>query len=227
MPDDDNDVPLPVPDPTRLSTEALTRGLKNERDYADGQVAVVRAELRTERVHCEGQFAVAMQRFDDIDKATSLLSETVNRVPTDLQKAVKDLKELMDERDRRVDERFDAVKTLRVSEATLNQTALQAALASAEKATAVASASLDRTIQKNEQLAAQSTDALGARVTQLTDQIIRVQQQIGEIGAAKVAAVEQKTETRGGTASMQGYVGMAVAILAVVIAAVSVIIGTR
>jgi hypothetical protein len=237
MPDDDV-APLPVPDPTRLSTEALTRGLKTERDYVDGQIAVVLARIDTERVRCEGQFHIALQRFDDIDKATELLSATVNAVPTDLQKAIADILRLMDERDRRVEEHFEAIKRLRLSESNLNQTALQAALAAQEKASAVSTNSLesriigqgaatDRTIEKNAELAAAALASLGARVTELAAQANRTDQRIAEIFAGKVAVAEQKVDTRGGLSSAYGAVGMIVGILGIVIAAVAFIVGSR
>jgi hypothetical protein len=202
-----------------------------ERDYTDGQIAILRQRM-------DGQHAVTIERFNGIDKATALLSETVTRVPTELQQAVTEILRLMDERDLRVQARFDANEKLSKTESELNQTALAAALAAQEKASAVSTNSLearitgqgsttDRTIEKNAELAAVAAAALGARVTQLTDQLVRVQQQVGEILAAKVAMVEQKTDTRGGASNIYGAVGMVTGILSIVIVAVTIIIGTR
>ena len=202
MPDNEPDPPLPVPDPTRLSTEALTRGLKNERDYVDGQIGILTERLR------------------GIDKATELLSATVNRVPTDLQKAVADLKELMNERDRRIQDQFEAIRRLRESESALNQTALQAALATSKEATAVSAASLDRTIEKNAQLATQAVASVEARVTQLSDSVIVSQKSIAEILASRQAVVEQKTDTRGGAGMIFGIVGAVVGLLGFILAAI-------
>jgi hypothetical protein len=217
----------PDEDPTALTQAAVERASSASRDYVDGQIGILKERLRVEREKCEGQFHVAVQRFVDMDKATELLSATVNRVPTDLQTAIRDVMRLMDERDRRVDEHFEAIKRLRESENNLNQTALQAALAAQEKATAVSSASLDRTIEKNAELAAQSVNALSARVTQVSDQVIRSQQQVAEILAGTQAVVAQKTDTRSGSANVFGLVGAVVGVLGIVLAAVSVIIATR
>jgi hypothetical protein len=217
----------PDEDPTTLTQAAVERSASATRDYVDGQIGILKERLRVEREKCEGQFHIAVQRFVDMDKATELLSATVNRVPTDLQTAIRDVMRLMDERDHRVAEHFDAIKRLRESENNLNQTALQAALAAQEKATAVSSASLDRTIEKNAELAAQSVNALSARVTQVSDQVIRSQQQVAEILAGSQAVVAQKTDTRGGAAGVYGLVGAVVSGLSAIIAAVAIIIATR
>ena len=217
----------PDEDPSALTQAAVERAASASRDYVDGQIGILKERLRVEREKCEGQFHVATQRFDDMDRATELLSATVNRVPTDLQTAIRDVIRLMDERDHRVQEHFDAIKRLRESEHNLSQAALQSALTAQEKATAVSTASLDRTIEKNAELAAQQVSALSARITQVSDQGIRTQQQTAEILAGSQAVVAQKTDTRGGAMNVQGYVGMVVSILGVVISAVAIIIATR
>jgi chromosome segregation ATPase len=228
----------PVPDPTVLSTEAIARGLKNERDYVDGKVDVLFSHIETERVRCEGHVETLEQRFADLDRATELLSATVNRVPTDLQTAIRDVMRLMDERDARVQARFDANEKLSKRESDLNQTALGAALTSQKESSAVSTnslearitsqgASFDRTIDKNAELAKQAVGALEARVTELSSQVIRSQQDIVAILAGKVAVSEQKVETRGGIGNAGVLIGMAVGILGVVVAAVALIIATR
>ena len=227
---------MPVDDETdrievsgSLTKDRWEREFIAERDYVHGQMSTLLARIEVEREKCKGQHYVAVQRFEDMDKATELLSATVNRVPTDLQTAVKEVLRLMDERDRMVQARFDANEKLSQTESALNQTALAAALAAQEKASAVSTSSLesritsqgfatDRTIEKNAELSAVSAAALGARVTQLNDQLVRVQQQVGEIIAARIAVVEQKTDTRGGASNLYGAIGMVVGIRAFVLA---------
>jgi hypothetical protein len=196
-------------DPSALTQAAVERAANASRDYVDGQIGILR------------------ERFRGIDRATELLSATVNRVPTDLQTAIRDVMRLMDERDHRVQEHFEAIKRLRESEHNLSQAALQAALTAQEKATAVSTASLDRTIEKNAELAAQQVSALSARVTQVSDQGIRTQQQTAEILAGSQAVVAQRTDTRGGATNIYGLVGAVVGVLSLVIAAVAIIIATR
>jgi hypothetical protein len=203
-----------------LTKDEWERALTAERDYARGQVAVLAERLR------------------GIDKATELLSATVNRVPTDLQKAVVDILRLMDERDLRVQHRFIANEKLAQTESNLNQTALTAALNAAKEAADVIKVSLeskiasqgattDRTIDKNAELAAQESAALSARVTAWGEQMIALNNTVTGILASGQAVRDVKVDTRGGAQSIQGYVGMVVSIVAVIIAAVAVIIGTR
>ena len=207
-------------DPTILSTQAIERTASAERDYTDGQIAILRQRM-------DGQHAVTVERFRGIDQATELLSATVTRVPTDLQQAVTELLRLMDERRQGVEARFDANEKLSKTESELNQTALAAALQAAKEASAVQGVATDRTIDKNAELAAVTAAALAARVTQLTEQFISLNSQVTSILAGKQAVVEQKTDTRGGANNLYGAIGTVLGILSLVIAAVAIIISTR
>jgi hypothetical protein len=92
-----------VSSPTGLTTEAIDRAVKAERDYVDGRIEVLEA------------------RLDGIDEATKVLHETVTRIPTDVQREVAHIRELIDqalvsaeklelERIAGADERTNAVK---------------------------------------------------------------------------------------------------------------------
>ena len=63
----------PVPDPTALTTEQLRRELSGLRE-------------------------ILTARLDGMDRATALLSETVNRTPTVIQTEISHLRELIDEK---------------------------------------------------------------------------------------------------------------------------------
>jgi chromosome segregation ATPase len=106
----------PTPDPTVLTTEALARAVRAERDYFDSQTEVIGERLR------------------GIDRATSLLNETVNRVPTEVQKEVSHLRELMDERSEAVITQFSLVERQRVEQKSDTKAAVDAALAAAKEA---------------------------------------------------------------------------------------------
>jgi hypothetical protein len=209
----------------------LTRRFAAERDYVDGKIDVVEERLR------------------GIDRATVVLNDIITKVPTDLQTAQATILRLMDERDRRIvgeigglsgriDARFEANALLAQTESSLNQTALAAALAAQEKAAQIQvntfdslirglGERIDRTIDKNAELASVSTSALSARVTALSDAVTRSQQQIAEILAGSQAVVAQRTDTRGGAINVYGLVGAVVGVLSIIIAAVAVIIATR
>lgn len=210
----------PEEDPTALTQKAVERAANASRDYVDGQVGILKERLR------------------GIDTATELLSATVNRVPTDLQTAIRDILRLMDERDLRVQARFDANEKLSKTESELNQTALAAALQSAKEAAQVQvdtfsslirglGERIDRTIDKNAELAQVASNALSARVTEVNHQTNRLEQRVGSIEAGKTAVAEQRTDIRGGSANIYGLVGAIVGVMSLVIAAVAVIIATR
>jgi hypothetical protein len=63
-----------------IKTAQLLRVVAAERDYVDGQIGVLE------------------ERFRGIDRASSLLSETVNRTPTEIQKEIGHLRSIIDER---------------------------------------------------------------------------------------------------------------------------------
>jgi hypothetical protein len=218
-------------DPTALTQKAVERQAEASRDYIDGQIGMLIERTR-------GIAHTTNERFRGIDTATELLSATVNRVPTDLTKAITDILRLMDERDLRVQHRFDANEKLSQTESNLNQTALAAALAAQEKASAVSTGSLesrilsqglstDRAIEKNAELAAVAAAALGARVTQVTEQLTALSSQVVAILSGQQARTEQKVDTRGGAANIYGLVGMMVGVVSLIIAAVAVVIATR
>jgi hypothetical protein len=242
MPVTNNPPTTPDEDPSALTQAAVERASTASRDYVDGQVGMLIERIR-------GIAHTEQERFRGIDRATVVLNDIITQVPTDLQTAQQTILRLMDERDRRIvgeiaglDERvsarFDANALLSQTESSLNQTALAAALAAQEKAAAVQvdtfsslirglGERIDRTIDKNAELASVSANALSARVTQLTDSVTRSQQQIGEILAGRTAVAEQRVDTRGGSANIYGLVGAVVSFLSMIIAAVAVIIATR
>lgn len=103
--------PESVPDPSVLSTEAMTRAIRAERDYVDGQLDVLRERLR------------------GIDRATQLLDEGVHRVPTETQQAVGNLHALMDEKFASIETQFKERDTRSEREARDNKIAVDAAFA--------------------------------------------------------------------------------------------------
>jgi hypothetical protein len=100
---------VPRPDPTLLTTEQLRR-----------ELAALRELLET--------------RLDDMDKATELLSATVNRTPTEVDKQITHLRELQDqkfqsialqfiERDARVEAALQSAKELVTAQNEANTSA--------------------------------------------------------------------------------------------------------
>jgi len=115
------------PDPIALATEQGEGRAEAERDYVDGQVAIL------------------AERLNGIDRASEVLHETVTRTPTEIQLAVGHVRELvfaelgalarLDEvrEEHRLELKADAEKALLVAR-DADQKAVTNALAAAEKA---------------------------------------------------------------------------------------------
>lgn len=172
----------PIPDPTRLTTEALNRATWAERDYVDAKLEVI------------------LERLRGVDRATILLDETVNRVPTQLQLAVAALRERSDQKfemvQRQIDERgvvFEE-KYARVEQGSRDAGLLQAerflavqrqfcerdsqvaaALASQKEAVAVQNQGNNLAVSKSEVASKETIGALSAKVDDLKDRINRLE----------------------------------------------------
>jgi hypothetical protein len=133
MPANVNETSLPVPDPSERSSQEVRAASAAERDYTDGKV-----EALSERL--AGMVAVLEERLAGIDKATEVLNQTVNRVPTETQVAIGAVRELYDEKFNSVDKQFRA-----------NQTALDAALQAQKEAAGARDESNQKAIDKSEQ----------------------------------------------------------------------------
>jgi len=206
----------PVPDPTILTTEALARGLSAERDYVDGQISILE------------------QRLDAIDKATELLNETVNRVPTDVQQAVGNLRELVEEQLKSVQTQFRERDTRQERESRDNKLAVDAAFAAQEKQAAAqnksnaeaqtkSEAAIKESIDKQSELFQTTTKAITDKVDDLKDTTAR------DLAAAassradlstRITALEQQKvgagESRTGLYAALAAFGVIVTIIVVV-----------
>lgn len=132
---------MPVPDPTLLTTEQLLRAVAAERDYTDGQIAKLE-----ERLHA-------------IDRATELLNETVNRTPTEIQKEVAHLRELMAKE-------IDGIRTELESQSKLGKERLEGI----QRETKLAADASERAIAKAETANEKRFEALNEFRASLSDQ---------------------------------------------------------
>ncbi len=166
----------PNPDPTVATNDAVERAVRSERDYVNGQIAIL------------------VQRLDAMDTATKLLSETVNRVPTVVPTEISHIKSLMDEKFQSVETQFAERDTRTEREARDNKLAVDAAFAAQEKqavaqnesnALAInkSEAATTETIKANQELSRSKTDAL-------TKDIDLLKLAVGRIEAAKVGSRE-------------------------------------
>lgn len=111
----------PNPDPTVATNDAVERAMKSERDYVNGQVAVL------------------MERLSGIDEATKLRLSGIESIPEQISVAVEHLSDL-------VDEKFISV----AKQFLLNDTALVAALAAQKEAASKQDEANQKAIAKSE-----------------------------------------------------------------------------
>lgn len=160
------EVPPPVPDPTVLTTSQLLRVTGSLRDYIDGKMEVLETRL----------FA--------IDRATELLNETVNRVPTETQTAIGRIQDLMDEKFKSIEVQFRERDTRQERESRDNKVAVDAAFAAQKEAAAKQDESNAKAIDKSERATAETilkvqdlaktqNDAMRDKYDELKDRINR------------------------------------------------------
>lgn len=152
------------------------RELTNSKELVD----LIQREISAERDYTDGQVAVLVQRMDDADKATELLSETVNRTPTEIQKQIGHLRELTGEKFVSVNTRFTEIK-----EAT------HIALTSQKDSLGKAEMNTKESLTKLENLFTAKTDSMSASMSDIKSDVARInnlklggEQNLGKIYAA-------------------------------------------
>ena len=196
----------PVPDPTLLTTAQLVRAVQAERDYVDGRISVLEERLR------------------GIDTATQLLNDTVNRVPTEVQKEVAHLTSVIDERFRAVALQFGERDTRAERESKDNQIRVDAAFAAQKESAAEQNRSNTLAINKSE-AATQDTIVKLERLFDstnkgLTDKIDDIKGRVQSMESLRNGALDQRTDTRatiGTTGTVIAAVVGLIAILAVIV----------
>jgi hypothetical protein len=162
----------PVPDPTALTTDAVNQAVKIGRDYTDGAVAIL------------------VERLDGMDRATRLLNETVNRVPTAVQVEVAHLNGLMEEKLASVQTQFGERDTRQEREARDNKIAVDAAFAAQKESAAKTDEANAKAIEKSEKATEKIIDALGDKIDDLKDRLIAIEARVVAIESLKRGAVE-------------------------------------
>jgi cation transport regulator ChaB len=166
------------------------------------EITLVQAEIdrrfkdmsKADRDYVDGQVGRLVGRFDGIDKATELLSETVNRVPTEVTKEVEHLQSVIDERFNSVAIQFSERDTRQEREAKDNKVAVDAAFAAQKEAAAEqnksntlaiskSEAATSETINKLAELFKGTTDGLYDKVDDLKDRLAASEKRNGTFEA--------------------------------------------
>jgi hypothetical protein len=186
----------PVPDPTTLTTEQLRRELSALRE-------------------------ILTARLDGMDRATSLLSETVNRTPTVIQTEISHVRELVEEKFSSVDQRFDERDVRTDQAAKASKEALDAALLAAKELVSQQNEANAAAADKAEQSTIKQIDQIGIRIDTmqkaLDDRLTELKERIDRGEGSDSGAATRRTEQR-------LDLGQLVAVAAVIVAIVSVVL---
>lgn len=212
---------LPIPDPTDLTTKALMREVGALRD-------------------------LVFQRLDAMDKAVELFDANLTRVPTEVDKQIANLRELIFarfdvdhshiernrqlgiERFQAIDQRFEERDTRIELTTHAAKEALEAALHAAEKAVNKQNEAFAAAIDKSEASSAKqieqlqdfltsSNTATNAKIDDQKERILRLE---GE-GRGKHAAVEERQSQ---TTGVVQFIGVIISMILSVTAIASVIV---
>jgi hypothetical protein len=197
----------PVPDPTVLTTQQLLRELSSLRELITA-------------------------RLDAMDKATALLSETINRTPTAIQTAVSNVRDVYDERfqsiERLSQERLASIslqfreRDVRTDQAAIaNASALAAALQAAKEAVAEQANAAAQAAAKTESSFTKQIDQIQVQLSTVVkgfdDKLTDLKERIDRGEGADTGSTATRTERR-------LDVGQIISGLAVLVAVVGLLI---
>ena len=183
-------------------SDCTQKDLKDTTKSLLREINLIQAEIdrrfkdmsKADRDYVDGQVGKLVGRFDGIDKATELLSETVNRVPSEATKEVQHLQSVLDERFSSVAIQFSERDTRQEREAKDNKVAVDAAFAAQKEAAAEqnksntlaiskSEAATSETINKLAELFKGTTDGLYDKVDDLKDRLAASEKRNGTFEA--------------------------------------------
>ena len=188
-------VVTPVPDPTELT-----------RQLVHHEALQILAKIET--------------RLDGMDKAAEVLSATVNKVPTQLDREMNRIADLTTERMSNIQRQFSDCDGRQAAASAAADRAINAALAAAHDAVTAQYQSSQKAIDKSDAATVKQIDGIIERLnTQgrtLDDKITEVKDRLGRREAAQIGVAEHRTSAR-----MDA--GLLVAICAAIIAVIAIV----
>ena len=186
-----------MPDPTVLTTQAI-----------DARVTELQKLLEA--------------RLDGYDRATKLLEDNVNRVPTLLDREIAQTTALSAEKFAGIDQRFKDLGTRTDQDKTASTTAVNAALSAQKEAAAAQEVSNETAINKSEAGFTKEIDGLKTLMGTNKDSTnIQINDLIARLNRSETATAtthDVRTDDRLNTGSIVGLVGGAVGILSLLLA---------
>ena len=188
----------PVPDPTALTTQQLLRELASLREIFE-------------------------TRLDGMDKAATVLSETVNRTPTAIQTAISNVREVYDERFAGIALQFTERDVRTEQAAKGGKEALDAALLAAKELVAQQNEANRGEAAKTEQNFTKQIDAQAARIDELKERIDRGE---GQSSGSAATVADRRADAKYEQSVQSDRATQLRATLGIVIAAFSAVVAT-
>lgn len=168
-------------------------------------------------------------RLDAMDKATELLSETVNRVPTETQREVGNLRNVVAEQFRSVDKQFAERDIRSEREARDNRTAVDAAFAAQKEAAAEQNKANTTAINKSEAATAETIGKLAelfeSRTEGLREQLNDLKLAQRALESGRSGATEGRVERRADRAIGSNMLAVVVSSIVGTAVVIGVVIG--
>jgi len=199
----------PVPDPTTLTTEQLRRELSGLRE-------------------------ILTARLDGMDRATTLLDETVNRTPTIIQTEISHVRELMTEKlgslGGQAEEKFSNIqqqfseRDVRTEQAaTASASALAAALQAAKEAVFEQAQAAAKAAEKTELSFTKQIDQIQLQIKTIgdgfSDRIAELKERIDRGEGSTTGAETSRSDQRLGTGQLLQVVAIILTMIGLVIVA--------
>lgn len=185
----------PIPDPTILTTQALEKSL-----------AALKELLQT--------------RLASMDEATRILQARADKVPSDVDVAVINLKNLHSEKFASIEKQFEErdVRTKQLADAST--TAINAALQAAEKAVANQNISNEKAIIKSESTTSKLLELLAAQISD-------VKERLGAVENKSLGQTDARTTQQADNGMLIAAIGGVVGIISCAIAIGALFLASR
>lgn len=165
----------PIPDPTILTTQALEKSVSTLKE-------------------------LILTRLEEIDKATQILAKRADKVPSDVDVAVNNLKDLHGEKFASIDKQFDERDVRTEQLAAAGQLAIKDALQAAKELVASQNISNEKAIIKNESNVNKLLDNQDTKIIDLRDRLTALENKgVGQV-TERAAQHTDNTFTLGATA---------------------------
>ena len=193
--------------------------MQHEREHLFVQIKDL---VAAERDHADLTVAQVAERLSAMDRATELLNETVNRVPTDVQKSNENLGRVVDERFNSVDKQFAERDTRSERESRDNKVAVDAAFAAQKEAAAKQDESNAKAIDKSEAATTETINKLGELFNSshkaLSDKIDDLKQRVQGIESSAAGGRQSDTDRHQGISSTTAIIAVVISALIVAVA---------